>query len=462
MSSERFPAAKLNLDTIKSLFQKIGCKNLYVKELAWNHDSKRQIYLTPDLSAFNMLPSNMEFVTDRPGGIAPTQKKKNKGSNRIFGHLTFAWLSLNAEIDEAKHAKLIFYPQYPEVRFSGFLKGTTSIPSQFLKEKSGEKFPNRILFLATDKVERTYGFLAVGHRSLREELRHEPGYSVDAGLNRISIYKGEKDESKLIRILSTIHAAGWQRGARLQRGKLISYNASNAVGYTLEALLGVEPNGINAPDYAGFEVKALTVSNFDKPSNKVVTVFTPEPNVGLYAANFLKFMQEYGYEDLRGRKDRRNFGGIHRVGVRHNRTRLLLSLAGFISTVSNKYDAEGQLQLVDEAKRLAAGWTFAKLIDGWKNKHEKAVYVPAMKRTKNSKCEFWFGNRIQLCHGADFLLVLKCLMSGDLFLDPGVKAENWSAKQPNFKKRNQFRTKASNLPKLYLDSKTIKLPSTEG
>ena len=105
--SEKFPKAKLDLDSVKSLFRNVGCKNLYVKELAWNHDSKRQIYLTTDLSAFNMFPNKMELGPEMPPGVTSTQKPKPKNSDRIYGHLSFFWLTPDSVRDEAKHAKLI-------------------------------------------------------------------------------------------------------------------------------------------------------------------------------------------------------------------------------------------------------------------------------------------------------------------------------------------------------------------
>jgi hypothetical protein len=197
--SDIFPKIKLDLNFVKSLFRNAGCKNLYVKELAWNHDSKRQIYLTTDLSAFNMFPNKMELSPEMPPGIKSTQKKKPKNSDRIFGHLNFFWLTPDSVPDKAKHAKLIFYPQYPEVRFSGFLKGTRSIPSKYLREKSGETYTNRLLFLGTDKEENTFGFLAVGRTGLRRELRAECDYALEAAINRIEIRKGKTAEQRLIR-----------------------------------------------------------------------------------------------------------------------------------------------------------------------------------------------------------------------------------------------------------------------
>ncbi|MCP4480418.1 MAG: hypothetical protein GY818_20230, partial [Planctomycetaceae bacterium] len=146
-SPERFPDRPLELSEIKQWFVEFGCSSLYIKEMAWNHDSKRQVYLSTDLSPFNIFPNHIEDCPPMPTGLVATKKNKPKGSDRIFGHLDLWWITQDLTIDNAKFAKLIFYPQYPEVRLSGFVRGTKSIPSRFLREKSGETYENRLLFL---------------------------------------------------------------------------------------------------------------------------------------------------------------------------------------------------------------------------------------------------------------------------------------------------------------------------
>lgn len=184
---EKFPKQDLKLTEIKSWFREIGCNALFVKELAWNHDSKRQIYLSTDLTPFSQFPNRLEASPPLHPSIQATRKPKPKGSDRIFGHLNYFWISPDLTVDQAGEAKLIFYPQYPETRFSGFRRGSNTVPSKFLREKSGEVYENRLLFLGTDHVDNTYGFLAVGHDTLREEIRGESGYDLEAGLNKIEI-----------------------------------------------------------------------------------------------------------------------------------------------------------------------------------------------------------------------------------------------------------------------------------
>ncbi|MGB1129259.1 MAG: hypothetical protein ACPG4K_04365, partial [Haloferula sp.] len=113
-----------------------AANNGWVEILAWNHDSKRQIYLTTDLSAFNMFPNRVELDPPMPPGLSSTGKKVKRGQSRIFGHMDFAWAVPDEPLCPAVEAKLIYYPQYPEVRLSGFLRGASLIPSKYLREKS--------------------------------------------------------------------------------------------------------------------------------------------------------------------------------------------------------------------------------------------------------------------------------------------------------------------------------------
>ncbi len=453
---EEFPNQTLKLTEIKSWFHDIGCTALFVKELAWNHDSKRQIYLSTDLTPFSQFPNRLEASPPLPPNLEATKKSKPKGSDRIYGHLNFSWISPNLETDQAAEAKLIFYPQYPETRFSGFLKGSNTVPSKFLCAKSGEKYENRLLFLGTDHIQNTYGFLAVGHSNIREDIRLEPEYDEKAGLNKIEIDQSSTSEQKLLTVLRKIHRNGWHDGIRLKHGEIVPCSAPQAVGFTLEALLNIPPNSDNAPDFEGYEVKALTVNKAGWGTSKAVTLMTPEPDIGRYCQSIKEFLEAYGYPDRKGKPNRQNFGGVYRQGVRHPLTGLLLDIVGYSDEVPNRMDGDGMVAFVDKELEIAAAWSFAKLIDTWKNKHEKAVYVQVLKR-KNPNTQFRYLNEVQICEGADFFKVMKCISEGTLYVDPAVKAENWLLPGMKIKKRNQFRIAMRSISDLYRTSKRIQL-----
>lgn len=453
----RFPPTALSLSDVRALYNHGSARSLYVKELAWNHDSKRQIYLTSDLSAFNYFPNEIEHSPPLPPGLVATRKNKPHGGDRIFGHLNFWWLMPDGSRHQVAATKIIYYPQYPEVRLSGFLRGSRCIPSEFLREKSGEVFPNRLLFLGVDPAGAVLALLVVGNDELRDELSRENGYDPSSGLNQIDLLRaGLSSRERLITRLREIHNLGWVTGRRLSGSQLIPTSAPQAVGYTLEALLGVSANGNNEPDFAGYEIKAMTVSDFGRSENKVVTVMTPEPDMGVYHdRSVLEFLTLWGYTDKRGREDRQNFGGIFRVGTRHSGTGLTLVLDGYDAQISDRFDPDGFLAFLTDKEQIAAGWTFRKLVQCWSRKHAAAAYVPAV--ADDNPKRFKSGEKILLCEGTDFLMVLSALNQGHMYLDPAIKAEGFSTPSPSIKRRNQFRIRRSELHRLYRRSTSVDL-----
>jgi hypothetical protein len=409
------------------------------------------------LSSFNIFPNTIQHAPPLPAGLTATRKNKPRGGDRIFGHLDFRWLMPDGSIHSVSAAKLIYYPQYPEVRFSGFLRGSNCIPTEFLREKSGEVFTDRLLFLGARSDGVVFGTLIVGHDALRDELRDLQDYDTGAGLNQIELLDaGLTSRERLVTRLKEIHDMGWITGRRLSGTELIATSAPQAVGYTLEAMLGVSANGNNEPDFTGYEVKAMTVSQFGRSENKVVTVITPEPDIGVYQdASVLEFLERWGYADKKGRPDRRNFGGIYRVGTRHETTELTLTLTGYDPHNGDRFDPNGHLSFLSDDGTIAAGWTFRKLVESWSRKHAAAVYVPAI--SMDGPKRFQYGPKVLICEETDFLLMLSALADGLLHLDPAVKAEGFSTSSPKIKRRNQFRLKRSDIPRLYRSTSVVEL-----
>jgi hypothetical protein len=450
-NSSQFPSAPINLEQVVQIFRNAGCDQLWVKRLAKNDDSKRQIYLSKkSLQAFNILPPvSISLAPALRKGTSPTKKRIKPGMQRLFGNLDFKWLFTEHPPEAAQHAKLICYPQYSEVRFSGFSRGTRSLPKIYLCEKAGETYRNRLLFLGTAPNRQTYGFLTVGHADLREQIQHTNVDKPNRPLIPISISKPSlSGRQRLLATLREIHRRGWIRGCRLTAQGLMYTNAPNAVGYTLEAQLGIASNGKNLPDFEGYEIKATAAGKDGEPHEKPITLMTPEPDRGVYkTCGVLEFLKRWGYPDAKAPLHRRNFGGIYRFGQPHPVTGLKLKISGFDSETPNRIAPDGMVMLVDHDGTIAAGWSFSKLLAVWSRKHARAAYVSAEKR--GTPREFRYAAKVTLCEGTDFLKVLRLLASGDLYLDPGIKAENWHTNKPKFKKRNQFRTKSSQLQNLY-------------
>src|SRR5690606_26648517 len=95
----------------------------------------------------------------------------------------------------------------------------------------------------------------------------------------LSNVSAESGLGLLMREICSLSRRRWVDSRRLDRnGVLVPCRGSNCGGNTLEASLGIKSNGIAAPDFHGWEVKARTVPNADAPGRSVVTLFTPEPS----------------------------------------------------------------------------------------------------------------------------------------------------------------------------------------
>lgn len=228
------------------------------------------------------------------------------------------------------------------------------------------------------------------------------------------------------------------------------YSARNGGGYTLEAELGISPNGYAEPDYLGWEVKQYGVRDFVKYLAKSpVTLMTPEPTGGVYRdAGVEAFLRRYGYPDKSGKEGRINFGGVYANGRDfHADTGLRLVLDGFDLGSGKITNVDGEIALVDREDVVAASWAFRGVISHWNRKHAKAVYVPSLMRAPPP--EYSYGAQVKLCEGTDVLLLLQALASGAVYYDPGIKMEKADTPTPAIKRRSQFRVKHNDLLGLY-------------
>lgn len=169
-----------------------------------------------------------------------------------------------------------------------------------------------------------------------------------------------------------------------------------------------------------------------------------------------EFVRKYGYPDKRGRVDRLNFGGVHRVGERHLTTHLLLTTEGYDASRDLITDANGCVALMSESGEMAAGWAFNSLFEHWSRKHAKAAYVPSQCRIEPRR-QYAYGHKVRLAQGTDSLHLLKALASGSVFYDPGIKLENASTDTPHSKPRSQFRIASKNISAIYEAVETVEL-----
>lgn len=434
----------MNLQNLKKIFIENGCKKLYIKKLSPNDNSKNQVYLGGSFEILNIFPLS-EIRAEEAG---------NWNRERFKASINFAWIDNNGIIYPAPNSQLILYPKYPEVRFSGFLARCENPPSELMTQRLSD----RLLFLGVSSKGQILGYVTSPHSELASEFNSLQLDDEIGVFKVLNLPQAENSRIILLNELYRIYCLDWINSKRLDKnGNNLPCTSSNCGGYTLEAELGITPNGYSEPDFLGWEIKQFGVSSFQKIHSSVITLMTPEPNDGIYKIEGTKsFLHKYGYADKTGREDRINFGGIHKVGVRNTSTKLEMQLIGFDIENSKIRNTNGRISLVDIHGNEAASWSFASMLQHWNRKHNQACYVPSMSRLTTER-QYKYGNNIILGTGTDFTLFLKQMALGNIYYDPGIKMENVSTK-PKIKKRSQFRIKSKFLSELYTESETVVLP----
>jgi MvaI/BcnI restriction endonuclease family len=428
-----------SLAQLLDLMRNHGALRIYAKKLAPNDNSKNQVYLGGDFSALNIIPHH-DIVID-------TSEKAGSKQDRPKADVDFSWLDENG-MHRAPDAKLILYPDYPEVRMSGFLKNCPAAPSNVMTVRD----VGRILLFGITREGMLLGYAVAADDQIAKELNAGNWATLGVFLE-LPLSLTQADPKRLLLAeLRRVFAQQWVTSQKLEKdGTKKAYRARNGGGYTLEAELGIIPNGYAEPDFMGWEVKQYGVKDFKKFLPKsAVTLMTPEPTGGIYrSAGITEFMQRFGYADKNAVADRINFGGIYQCTkpAYHTDTGLRMTLSGFDALKGQITNLDGGLELIDASGEIAARWGFAGLMKHWNKKHAQAAYVPSIFR--DPPPEYAFGSRILLCERTDFILFLKAFSAGLIVYDPGIKMENASADKPIFKKRSQFRVKHRQLTELY-------------
>jgi hypothetical protein len=447
----------ITLDAVFAMFSDNGATELLFKVLPRNANSKNQVYLAPDLSQLGKIPSGevsaYESISTKSGQVEAVFRAP----------LEFYWLDRDGAPSLAPNAKLIFYPQYPEVRFSGFLQGCRQAPSSLYdKNRRGEE-PGRILIFGVGNGAKVLAMTLPPESPAAKQIMDSGPYDEYGALWLLPFPQGDAIDGflALMQELCALHHRSWVPATRLDpSGALISCAGTNCNGNTLESQLGIRSNGISLPDYRGWEVKARSVTNSERPGASVVTLFTPEPTGGIYVEKgFDSFVRTYGYPDTRGRADRINFGGVYScIRPAHARTGLRMVLDGYDPGTgkpgTEKYQSTGAIRLLDESDNDALSWSFVKLMDHWKAKHAHAAFVPAQQRKQPGQ-QYRFGNQILIGEGAEFGRFLRAVHLGAIYYDPGIKIEDASSSRPSKKRRSQIRVKSRDIPTLYESSRIV-------
>lgn len=419
------------LAALVSRFSALGATRIFFKPLAENDNSKQQVYLGGSFEVLTFFPYGK--VHAEPGLKEPTFKAA----------LEFHWVGPET-VERAQGAQLILYPRYPEVRLSGFLAGCRTAPSMHLRpipKQDRKGIDGRILFFGTTADGRTLAHLALAGSQLAYEAL--AAKNVDAGVfKELPIVGTPAGDSKslVIKRLREIQQMGPVASMRLDRsGNRIAYKARNGGGYTLEALLGIKPNGDAAPDYLGWEIKAFSGSH--------ITLMTPEPNGGYYGENGVgAFVRRYGRR-VEG-KDQMYFTGRHYYGRADSTTAMTLGLTGFDMIKGTITDVAGRIVLLDPSGIEGASWSYSHLLTHWNRKHSSAAYVPYSSAAAEVPA-YTYGNPVLFGERTDFSRYLSALAKGLIVFDPGSKIDDAGSTKPRVKARSQFRVAKRHVHALY-------------
>jgi hypothetical protein len=428
-----------SLAQLLDLMRYHGAHRIYAKRLSPNDNSKNQVYLGGGFSALNVIPHG-DIYTDA-ANIAGSVRDRAKAD------VEFYWVDENGR-HRAPDANLILYPKYPEVRMSGFLRGCNAAPGDLLTVRD----EGRVLFFGVTQTGAVLGYATDAASPITAGLAAAAWPTLGVFIELpLSLAAPVDTRTILLGQLRRIYERQWIGSQKLARdGTKTPYSARNAGGYTLEAELGIHPNGNAEPDFMGWEIKQYGVRDFTKFAPKsVVTLMTPEPTGGLYKSEGVpEFLRRFGYADKNDKPDRINFGGVYTCQkARHAETGLRMILNGYDAAAGTITDMADGLALVTEAGEQAATWSFVGMMKHWNKKHAQAAYVPSLHRSPPP--EYAYGPRILLCEETDFMLFLKAFASGEVYYDPAIKFEDASSAQPTLHRRSQFRVRHPQLTRLY-------------
>ena len=442
-----------SLSALSDILRKHGVHDAIIKPLSKNHNDKNQVYSGSDFKP--LTPFFEVSFQERSACISTKKGGTLKGSSIMEATFNeFHWLNRSEEEVRARNVKLIIYPQYPEARLSGFQTVDNTMPESMSVEFTKAN-PDCIRYLVMGR--RGQGdvlalMILNPAQGLIDEIKKLP----NAEKSRVWKYLAlDTTSSDRLENLLSLAAKTDHKGCRLNtEGLAIPFNGTQVCGYTLEQACGILPNSDKNGDFEGIELKAHT--------QRKVTLFTPEPDMGDYADNFDQFMKTYGYQDANGNY---RLTGIHKVGTISKKSGLLMKIENYdpsrpVAAQSNIYAA-----LLDEKNKLAAGWSLERLLNCWGAKHNEVVYVPASRTDATDtddiregyKYRVSFDNKILWCRKTSVDRLFQAIHSGVIFLDPAPKL-NISDKSQS-KRRSQWRVndigKAAN--HLYEDVRHILL-----
>ena len=403
-----------------------GVKRLFLKRLSPRQDNeKNQIFLSTNSDG--LVQALRGSLT--AGHTSTSTQKRMSEAGKEIDTFTVRWTWLgDGPPSPAPNSKLLFYHQYPELRFSGFLAGSPNAPDALRRQRL-ENYGERALIFGFNGQE-VMGAVAAAPPRGSVELPEVKESSFSSVISELDLTLDENTEARIKDLLGHIHPC-----VRLKRQgeKPLSFNGPQAAGYTLEALLGVATNSDPGPDINGFELKAFQHSD-------TMTLMTPGADGGLVRSlGMRKFLQNHGTPGKDGTSMR--FVGVQRVGKISSRGRLLEMIG--------PPDQPGLTESVDltevSSGALLEQWAGQRLSQHWLDKQNLTFYVAGIRDKETNTVVFTDYFR---CEDTSPVRLMKALQEGKIYYDPAH-----TLKSEVLKTRSQWRvsTAKSSLPSLLQD-----------
>ncbi len=445
-----------NISDLKQILKAFNCKSILIKKLGKNNNDKNQIYIHPNPDYLNGI-FDLDFERR---GISTSRKKKGTQEEIPAGIFNkFHWIDTDLKKHKVTECKAILYAQYPEVRLSGFQTIENTIPTSLsIKFTKSNPQVDRFLAIGADRDGAAYAILIVNPKTdFQKEFEVLKYHKGSKACKLIELTTDLSPSERLKNILARKIAGKDVKGCRLKNGVTIPFTGTQVHGYTLEHELGISTNAAKDGDYLGIELKCFT-------SNKL-TLFTPEPDGGLYAEDFKLFMKTYGYE----KEAMYRFTGLHRTGKVSESTglnlRVLHSAKKGDASIVHDFDInkpfKDQLKnlrvvLLDSNDKVAASWSLSRLFGSWGVKHNEVVYVPATVQTNKIAEEIkegylkrvYFSDSVLWCKESSVEKMIHAIVNGTIFLDPAPKHNPNNPKDD--KRRSQWRVN-----NIYRDAKQL-------
>lgn len=433
---------------VGDLLRSKGVSTVFVKPLAKNQDNeKNQIYIAAGSGSgvLDKFGQTLPLVIRKRGTSGSTKKRLSAAGESIWeGAIRWHWLDRAGTAHRAEHTKAIFYFQFPEIRLSGFLRGTTWSPDAIRREKQ-DSYGSRALVFGTGSDENVFALVVTSAT--------DPNLFPILGLEThprnpllLTFRTNSNSEEILLRDLKVIHEGRWHKSMRLKAVGVpaVEFRGTQGAGYTLEALLGIPSNPDKTPDRDGIEIKSF--------STPKVSLITPTPDGGVQGIEgLMPFLERFG---TRSTDDAEliHFNGSHRCGFRQEKTQLLLSVTGYDKTSGfHGTESDVVVALTNADGVVAASWSYVKLFESWNKKHAKAAYVSSFRNPDVAGSltpEYRFASTVYVCTGTSSRKLLDAILEGVVVYDPGDTSKSKKTGKP--KPRPQWRlTNIKNLAVLY-------------